>query len=85
LAKLDALDAEVQSAIAAVPADKRKVITTHDAFGYFAAAYGIDFVGAEGVSTESEATPKQIATIIRQIKAEGIKAVFLENMSDKRL
>ena len=85
LKKLDALDAEVRAAIAAVPAERRKIITTHDAFGYFAAAYGITFIAAQGVSTESEATPKQIAALIRQIKAEDIKAVFLENMADKRL
>jgi zinc/manganese transport system substrate-binding protein len=85
LAKLDALDGDVRAAVAAVPEEKRKVITTHDAFGYFAAAYGVEFVAAQGVSTESEATPKQIAALVRQIKAEGIKAVFLENMTDKRL
>lgn len=85
LGKLDALDAEVRTAIAAVPEAKRKVITTHDAFGYFSDAYGVRFIAAQGVSTESEATPKQIAGLIRQIKAEKIKAVFLENMSDKRL
>jgi zinc/manganese transport system substrate-binding protein len=84
-AKLDALDAEVRVAIEAVPAERRKLITTHDAFGYFAAAYGVEFLSAQGVSTESEATPKQIAGLIRQIKAENIRAVFLENMSDKRL
>jgi zinc/manganese transport system substrate-binding protein len=84
-AKLDALDAEVRKAIEAVPADRRKLITTHDAFGYFAAAYGVEFLSAQGVSTESEATPKQVAGLIRQIKAENIRAVFLENMSDKRL
>lgn len=85
LGKLDALDAEVRAAVAAVPEAKRKVITTHDAFGYFSDAYGVAFIAAQGVSTESEATPKQIAKLIRQIKSEGIKAVFLENMSDKRL
>lgn len=84
-AKLDALDADVRKAIEAVPADRRKLITTHDAFGYFAATYGVEFLAAQGVSTESEATPKQIAGLIRQIKAENIRAIFLENMADKRL
>ena len=52
LAKLDALDAEVKAAIAKIPADRRKIITTHDAFGYFAAAYGVTFIAPQGVSTE---------------------------------
>lgn len=85
LVKLDALDREVREAIALVPQARRKVISTHDAFGYFASAYGIEFIAPLGVSTESEASARDIAGIIRQIKASGIPAVFLENISDDRL
>lgn len=85
IAKLDALDAEIKAAVAAIPAARRKVITTHDAFAYFAKAYGIKFIAPQGVSTESEATARDVARIIRQVKAEKVPAVFLENVSDDRL
>jgi zinc/manganese transport system substrate-binding protein len=85
LAKLDALEGEVREAIAQIEPARRKVISTHDAFGYFAAAYGIQFIAPLGVSTESEASARDIAGIITQIKAAKIPAVFLENISDPRL
>ena len=85
LAKLDALDAEVKAAIDKIPADRRKIITTHDAFGYFAAAYGVTFIAPQGVSTESEVSAKDVAKIITQIRKQKIPAVFLENVSDDRL
>jgi zinc/manganese transport system substrate-binding protein len=61
------------------------VITTHDAFGYFAKAYGLAFIAPQGVSTDAEANAQDVSRIIRQIKAEKIPAVFLENISDDRL
>jgi zinc/manganese transport system substrate-binding protein len=85
LTKLDALDREVREAVAKIPPNRRKVISTHDALGYFAAAYGIEFIAPLGVSTESEASARDIAGIITQIKTEKIPAVFLENISDDRL
>ena len=85
LAKLDALDRDVRAAVAQIPPMRRKVISTHDAFGYFAAAYGIEFIAPQGVSTESEASARDIARIITQIKTSKIPAVFLENISDPRL
>jgi zinc/manganese transport system substrate-binding protein len=85
LAKLDALDREVRQAVKQIPESRRRVISTHDAFGYFAAAYGIRFIAPLGVSTESEASARDIAGIITQIKTEKIPAVFLENISDPRL
>ena len=85
LRQLDALDREVRQAIARIPQGRRKVISTHDAFGYFAAGYGIDFIAPLGVSTESEASARDIAGIITQIRNSGIPAVFLENISDPRL
>jgi zinc/manganese transport system substrate-binding protein len=85
LAELDALDREVREAIAQIPEARRKVISSHDAFGYFAAAYGIAFIAPQGVSTESEPSARDIAAIITQIRAGKIPAVFLENISDPRL
>ena len=85
LAKLDALDREIREAIARIPQARRKVISTHDAFGYFAAAYGVAFIAPQGVSTESEASARDIATIITQVRTAKIPAVFLENIIDVRL
>ena len=61
------------------------MISTHDAFGYFAARYGIAFIAPVGVSTEAEPSARDIAKIIAQIKAEHIPAVFLERIGDPRL
>ncbi|MGX1789433.1 metal ABC transporter substrate-binding protein [Bosea sp. NPDC055332] len=85
LAKLDALEAEIKATVARIPVDRRKAITSHDAFGYFAKAYGIAFIAPQGVSTEAEASAKDVARIIRQIKAEKVPAVFLENITNPRL
>jgi zinc/manganese transport system substrate-binding protein len=85
LAKLDALDREVKAAVAAIPRDRRKIITSHDAFGYFEKAYGVSFIAPQGVSTEAEASAKDVARIIQQIRRDKIPAVFLENVSDPRL
>ena len=72
-------------AIAKIPESRRKVISTHNAFGYFAAAYGVEFIAPVGVSTESEASARDVARIITQIRTAKIPAVFLENISDPRL
>jgi len=84
-AKLDALGTEVRSAVAKIPAARRKIITNHDAFGYFEAAYGIKFIAPQGVATDSEPSARDVARIISQIKRQKIPAVFLENVSDPRL
>lgn len=85
LAELDALEAEVRKVIDAIPRESRRIITSHDAFGYFGATYGFAFVAPKGVSTETEPSAADVAKIIRQIKAEKIPAVFLENVTDPRL
>jgi len=85
LGKLDALEKDVTAAIAKIPPARRQIITTHDAFGYFGTAYGFRFIAPEGVSTETEASARDVAKIIRQIKTENIPAVFLENVTDPRL
>lgn len=83
--QLAELDAWVKSELAAVPSPKRRVITTHDAFQYFGAAYGIQFLAAEGVSTESDPSAQHIAKLIAQVRKEHVRALFIENMSDPRL
>lgn len=84
LAKLDSLDRDVRATIATIPPENRRIITTHDAFGYFAAAYGLRFIAPQGISTDSEASPRDVAAIIRQIRRDRVPAVFLENISDPR-
>ncbi|MCK1385477.1 zinc ABC transporter substrate-binding protein [Bradyrhizobium sp. 21] len=85
LEKLETLDREVREAVGKIPLERRKVISTHDAFGYFAAEYGVQFIAPLGVSTETEPSARDIAGIIGQIRAQKIPAVFLENISDDRL
>lgn len=85
LAGLDALEREVREGVAKIPEGRRKVISTHNAFGYFAAAYGVEFIAPVGVSTESEASARDVARIITQVRMAKIPAVFLENVSDPRL
>lgn len=85
IAALKAEDAAVKAAIARLPEARRRIITSHDAFGYFADAYGLDVISPEGVSTESQASAQDVARIIRQIRAEHIPAVFLENVTERRL
>jgi zinc/manganese transport system substrate-binding protein len=83
--ELARLDADIRRAVATIPPTRRKAITTHDAFGYFAADYGIAFVAAQGVSTETEASARDIARIIRAIREQNIPALFFENAVDPRL
>ncbi len=83
--QLRALDAEIKASWATIPAAQRKLITSHDAFGYYAQAYGVKFLAPQGVSTDSEASAKGVAQLVRQIKKEKIKALFVESISDPRL
>lgn len=85
VAKLDALDAWIGAQIAAIPAAKRKVITSHDAFGYYEDRYHVEFVSVSGVSTDAEAAAGDVATIIRLARKEGIKAIFVESISNARM
>jgi zinc/manganese transport system substrate-binding protein len=75
----------VKAAIAEIPVDRRKIITNHNAFGYFADAYGMEFIAPEGLSTDSEPSARDVAKIISQIRMQKIPAVFLENVTDPRL
>ncbi len=83
--KIDAMDAWVKAEFDKIPRAKRKIITSHDAFGYFGQAYGVTLLAPMGFSTESEPSAKDVAKLIQQIKKENVKALFIENMTDPRL
>jgi zinc/manganese transport system substrate-binding protein len=85
LARLDRLDADIRAALAAIPRERRKVVTSHDAFGYFAREYGVTFLAPKGLSTRAEPSAADMAALIRQIRAEKVQALFLENISDRRV
>jgi zinc/manganese transport system substrate-binding protein len=84
-ARIAETDAWIESRLATVPQDQRRIITTHDAFGYYGARYGVEFLAPEGISTEFEPSAKSIAALVAQIKRENIRAVFIENMTNPRL
>ncbi|MRS89418.1 metal ABC transporter substrate-binding protein [Enterobacteriaceae bacterium RIT714] len=85
IAQLTQLDSWAKSRFSQIPREKRKVLTSHDAFGYFSRAYDVDFIAPQGLSSESEASAAQVADIINQIKADGVKTWFMENQLDPRL
>lgn len=85
LATLDALDAEVKAAVASIPEDKRTIITSHDAFGYFEHEYGLTFHAPEGISTEADPSAADVAKLIQQIKQDKASAIFVENITNPRL
>lgn len=85
IAALKQLDGWAAAQIAAIPAAKRRIITSHDAFHYFGAHYGVEFIAPQGMSTDSEPSAKEVAAMIRQMKKERIKAVFIENMTSPKL
>ncbi len=82
---LQAVDADAGRRIGAIPAAQRKVLTSHDSLGYFGRAYGVTFLAPLGISTESEASARVVAALIRQIEAEHIRTYFFENSNDPRL
>ncbi|MGJ8517902.1 metal ABC transporter substrate-binding protein [Carnimonas bestiolae] len=83
--QLDQLDSDIRSAIKSVPKAQRKVLTSHDALGYYGHAYGVNFLSPQGLSTSSEASARDVAALISQIKREHISAYFFENANDPRL
>ena len=85
LMKLDALEAEIREAYAGIARAERRVITSHEAFRYYGDAYEIEFLAAQGVSGAAEPSARDVARLIRQIRQEGVKAVFVENITDPRL
>ena len=85
IARMQALDTEIRAALAAIPRERRKVITSHDAFGYFGDAYGVDFIAVAGLSSRSEPSARELARIITQAREAGVRGVFVENMSNASL
>lgn len=83
--RLQRLDTEIRARWARIPAARRRVITTHDAFAYYGAAYGVQFLAAQGVSSAAEPTPRALAALVRQIRRSDAQALFLERGSDSRL
>jgi len=84
-ARIDALDRQVRADLAPIPRPQRRVMTSHDAFGYFGDAYGIDFLAPQGWSTNSESSAAAVARLIRQLREQAVRALFVENISDPRL
>jgi zinc/manganese transport system substrate-binding protein len=83
--RLEALGREIRTRFDGIPASSRRAITSHDAFGYFGAAYNVSFLAPRGMSTESEASAAAVARLIDQIRRENVRAVFVENITDPRL
>jgi len=83
--ELRELDASIKAGFAAIPRERRIVITSHDAFGYFGSAYGVAFLAPQDVSTDSEASAANVASLIEQVRREGVSTLFVENISDPRL
>ena len=85
LAAIDAMDGQVRREIAEVPPERRKVVSSHDAFGYFGKAYGVEFVAPQGISENAEPSAADMARLIDQIRSEHIKVLFFENALSPRL
>ncbi len=83
--QIEALDQESRMRLNAVPPKQRRVVSSHDAFGYFAQAYDVEFFAAQGWSTDREASAADMASLIREIRKDKVHAIFVENMSDPRL
>ncbi len=85
VAQLDKLEIWVKSKIAELPRDKRKLVTSHDAFQYFAKDYGFTIYPVEGVSTQDELSSKNVAELVQTIKDQHVKAVFFENIENPKV
>jgi zinc/manganese transport system substrate-binding protein len=85
LTAIDAMDSQVRTEIAEVPPERRKVVSSHDAFGYFGQAYGVEFVAPQGISENAEPSAADMKKLIDQIRSEHIKVLFFENALSPRL
>jgi manganese/iron transport system substrate-binding protein len=84
--ELTQIDAWVKAEIATIPAAQRKLVTTHDAFGYYSKAYGIPVVGAlQGISTEEKPTPGRVKELVKAIKDAGVPTIFAEATINPKL
>lgn len=84
-ARIADMDNWITATLAPIPQARRRIITTHEAFGYYGARYGIEFLAAEGISTESEPSARAIAALVAQIRREHVHAVFIESMTSDRM
>lgn len=85
LRELDALDAEVRAMLESVPAERRVIVTSHDAFNYFAKEYGVEVHGVVGISTDQQPRPQDIEALISLVKARGVRALFIETSVSQKL
>ena len=85
IAKLEKLDADAKAQLADLPADRRTVVTAHDAFGYLADAYGLTFLAPVGIDTEAEPSAQELAELITQLRDEKVAALFVENITSPAL
>lgn len=85
LGRLGALRQGIAPRLMALPPERRRVLTSHDAFGYFAQEWRLQFLAAQGVSDAAEPSAAEVAGLIRQLRAEGVRAIFVENIRDARL
>jgi zinc/manganese transport system substrate-binding protein len=85
IARLEALDAETKAQLADLPADRRTVVTAHDAFGYLADAYGLTFLAPVGIDTEAEPSAQELAALITQLREQNVAALFVENITSPAL
>jgi len=85
ISQIRALLSAARSSLSQLPKAKRTIITSHDAFSYLGQAYGLSFIAPQGLSTADEPSAAEVAALIRQIRADGVKAVFVENIRDPRL
>ena len=83
--EIERTDRWIEASFFGVPPAERRIVTTHDAFGYYGDRYGVTFLAANGLSTDAEPSARAIAALVAQIKREKVRAVFPENMSDPRL
>ncbi|WP_337057370.1 metal ABC transporter solute-binding protein, Zn/Mn family [Pseudomonas sp. USHLN015] len=85
LGRLGALRQSIAPRLMALPPERRRVLTSHDAFGYFAQEWRLQFLAVQGVSDAAEPSAAEVAGLIRQLRAEGVRAIFVENIRDARL
>ncbi|MEM8500292.1 MAG: zinc ABC transporter substrate-binding protein [Pseudomonadota bacterium] len=85
IARIKALDSQIRTRIAELPADGRTVVTAHDAFGYMAATYGLNFLAPQGIDTEAEPSARDLALLIKQLKSQRVAALFIENITSPAL
>ncbi|MEM6888114.1 MAG: zinc ABC transporter substrate-binding protein [Pseudomonadota bacterium] len=85
ITELEALDIETKERLSALPEDRRTVVTAHDAFGYLADAYDMNFIAPVGIDTEAEPSAQELAVLIEQIREQEVAAIFVENITSPAL